>query len=372
MSSTTLIDRFVRPDASDGKVASQFVGIALVALLAATFVSFLANSTLTVFPLVGFVVLTAYGWYAYQAVTARVLAGSATASTVAILTLIIVYLFQQAAPAFELMGIQILALAEPIEVFGITLIPGVGGSGNVWSTSQDIYSLAPMVWGTLVTTLIAMLVAGPLGIAGAIFISEMAPPSVRETVKPAVEVLAGIPSIVYGFIGFVIINGYMMDNFDLPSIGSLFVVGLVVGLMSLPMVVTVAEDALSSVPNSMRDASVAMGVTEWQTTKSITLPTAFSGVTAALLLGVGRAVGETMAATVILGHSQRLPEPLYDVFGNTETLTSLIASQYGNAHGIHMDALFAAGVVLFVTVLVLSVGSLAVESRMKAKLEATQ
>jgi phosphate transport system permease protein len=131
----------------------------------------------------------------------------------------------------------------------------------------------------------------------------------------------------------------------------------------------VAEDALTSVPNSMKDGSLALGATDWQTIKGITMPASFSGVSAAVLLGVGRAVGETMAATVILSNVVRLPEPLYNVFGNTISLTSLIASQYGNADGMHMQALFAAGVVLFVSVMLLSIVSQTIEARMKQKLE---
>jgi phosphate transport system permease protein len=238
----------------------------------------------------------------------------------------------------------------------------------LWSTSQGVYSLVPMLWGTLVTTLLAMAIAGPLGIAGALFISEIAPGWVREVVKPGVEIMAGVPSIVYGYIGYVVINTYMMEEFGLANIGSLFAAGLVIGVMALPTVVSVAEDAIGSVPDSMKSGALAMGASDWQTSKSVTIPASFSGVSAAVLLGVGRAVGETMAVTVMLPHSQVLPEPLYDVFSGTETLTSLIASQYGIASGDQMAALFAAGVVLFVTVLGLSVASQAVEAHMERKL----
>jgi phosphate transport system permease protein len=225
-----------------------------------------------------------------------------------------------------------------------------------------------MMWGTLVTTVIATLVAAPLGVAGAVFISELAPGWAREIVKPAIEMLAGIPSIVYGFIGFEIVSRYMTEQLSLPTYGSLIVVGIVIGLMALPTVVSVAEDAIASVPGSMKDGAHALGATDWQTTTSVTLPASFSGVSAAILLGVGRAVGETMAATVILANVVSLPEPLVDVFGSTITLTSLIADQYGNATGMHLSALFAAGVLLFVTVMALSVGSQFIERRMQRKL----
>jgi phosphate transport system permease protein len=230
------------------------------------------------------------------------------------------------------------------------------------------FSLVPMIHGTVMVTLIATLVAGPLGVAAALFISEIAPPMVRETVKPAVEILAGIPSIVYGFIGFTILSPWASDQFDVVGQGTYLFVGIVVGLMALPTVVSVAEDALNSVPESMKSGSLALGTTDWQTMTTITLPAAFSGVSAAVLLGVGRAIGETMAATVMLRNSPAIPEKVYNVFYGYETLTSLIASRYGTAHGNHMNALFAAGVVLFITVMFLSVGSQLIEARMRRKL----
>jgi phosphate transport system permease protein len=333
--------------------------------LLGTFVLFLLNSTLAVVPLAGFLAATGYGWYTHQAETARALTFLATASTIFILGLITVYVFVEALPVLQRMGVRLFGFTEPVEIFGVTLIPGVD---SFWSTSQHTYSLIPMIWGTFVTTLIATAIAAPLGIAAALFLAEIAPPFVRETVKPGVEILAGIPSIVYGYLGFVVLNTFLYENLEMANLGSLFLVGLVIGLMALPTVVSVADDALTSVPDAMRDGAVAMGLTEWQTMKSITLPAALSGVSAAVLLGIGRAVGETMAATVILGHSQVLPDPLQDVFDNTETLTSLIASQYGNANGLHMNALFTAGVVLFITVLILSIAARRIELRMDHKL----
>jgi phosphate transport system permease protein len=130
----------------------------------------------------------------------------------------------------------------------------------------------------------------------------------------------------------------------------------------------VAEDAIASIPESMKSGSLALGSTDWQTMTSITVPAAFSGISAAVVLGVGRAIGETMAATVILGHQRQLPPALYDMFFTGETLTSLIASMYGSAKGLTVNALFAAGVILFLTVLLLSVFSQFIEWRMEKKL----
>jgi len=328
------------------------VGGLVVLVLLATAVTFFLAPGLVVYPLAAVVVSVAYGWVTDEATTARTLALAATVVTVLVLGLIMIYLVARSLPAFRAMGLDILTKTD----------------GTLWESSEAIYSLVPMLWGTLITTLIAAAIAAPLGVAGAVFISEMAPDWARSVLKPAVEALAGIPSIVYGFIGFTVLNQFMMDEFALPDFGSLFVVGVVIGAMALPTVVSVAEDAITSVPGPMKDGSLALGATGWQTTTDVTVPAAFSGISAAVLLGVGRAVGETMAATVILANVIELPDPLYDVFGNTITLTSLIASQYGIASGLQMSALFAAGVVLFVTVLGLSLGSQYIERRMQRKL----
>ncbi|MFB6151258.1 MAG: phosphate ABC transporter permease subunit PstC [Haloarculaceae archaeon] len=323
------------------------------ALLVATLASFLVRPELTGYVALAFAAFVVAGWLYDQESAAKFLLFVTTTSTVVILGLITVYLLIKAVPVARKMGGYLLY-----------------GTGEFWNTSTDanVYSLVPMMWGTLVTTAIATVVAAPLGVAGAIFISELAPGWAREMIKPAVEMLAGIPSIVYGFIGFQIINPFMMNELSMPDYGSLAVAGTVVGLMALPTVVSVAEDAIAAVPDAMKDGAQALGATDWQTTTSVTLPASFSGVSAAVLLGVGRAVGETMAAVVILGNVVALPDPLVDVFGNTITLTSLIASQYGNASGLHLSALFAAGVVLFVTVMGLSIGSQLVERRMKRQL----
>ncbi|EMA37661.1 phosphate ABC transporter permease subunit PstC [Halococcus hamelinensis] len=324
------------------------VGALVGAVLLVAVGTFLLAPELVGYPLVAAVLVVGYGLFADQATTVRALTLAATVVTVLVLALITVYLVAQSIPAFRTMGPGIVLKRAPF-----------------WNPDSGLFSLVPMIWGTVVTTLIATLVAAPLGVAGAVFIAEMAPDWARGLLKPAVEGLAGVPSIVYGFIGLTLLSPFMSTNFGLPTLGSLLVVGAVIGAMALPTVVSVAEDAIDSVPSAMKDGSLALGATDWQTTTDVTLPAAFSGVSAAVLLGVGRAVGETMAATVILANVTTLPDPLYDVFGNTITLTSLIASQYGIASGTQMSALFAAGVILFVTVLGLSLGSQYVERRME-------
>jgi phosphate transport system permease protein len=324
-------------------------------------VGFLAVSDWTIVPFTTFLGSSAVGWVRYQEETAYVIALMMTISTILILGLIIVFIFRESVPVIRY---------ESATVYGIT-VPGLRMfiQPNWDAVSPPIrYSMVPMIHGTVMVTLIASAVAAPLGVSAALFLSEIAPPTVREVVKPGVEILAGIPSIVYGFIGFTVLGPWASDQFQTTGQGSYLFVGIVVGLMALPTVVSVAEDALSSVPESMKSGSLAMGTTDWQTMTSITLPAAFSGVSAAVLLGVGRAIGETMAATVMLRGVPRLTEPLVNVFYGQETLTSIIARNYGEADGLQMDALFVAGVILFVTVLVISIGAQYIEWRMHKRL----
>ncbi|MFB6139323.1 MAG: phosphate ABC transporter permease subunit PstC [Halosimplex sp.] len=331
--------------------ATRVVGGLGSVLLAAAILSFLVAPALTGYLALAFAGFLVVSYLVEEEPTARFFLFVTTTSTVLVLGFITVYLVANAVPVAREMGLYLLVGSDPF-----------------WSTGENVYSLVPMMWGTVLTTVIATLVAAPLGVAGAVFISEVAPGWAREVVKPAVEMLAGIPSIVYGFIGLTVLSPYFQTELAVPQLGNLFIVGFVIGVMALPTVVSVAEDAIAAVPGSMKDGAQALGATDWQTTTSVTLPAAFSGVSAAVLLGVGRAVGETMAATVVLANVTDLPEPLANVFDSTITLTSLIASQYGAASGLQFSGLFAAGVVLFLTVMALSVGSQLIERRMRRRL----
>ncbi|MXR20016.1 phosphate ABC transporter permease subunit PstC [Halobacterium bonnevillei] len=343
--------RDYRSRTTDGAIAMHALVFASVV---ATFLLFLAGSEWTVLPVIAFVATFAVGWSRYQAEAAKALTFLTTVATVSILSLIIAFLLVRSEPIVRHMGLDVLTRIEQ----------------PLWTSNQGgVYALTPMMAGTAVTTVIATLVAAPIGIAGAVFVSEIAPRRVREVVKPGIELMAGIPSITYGFIGLTIVNQYFYVEFGTPTIGTYFAAGLMIGIMALPTVVTVSEDALNAVPESVKSGALAMGSTKWQTTKSVTIPAGLSGVSAGVLLGVGRALGETMAATVMLTHTKGFPSPVFDVFSNYgETLTTVIAFEGGNASGIHMSALFAGGVVLFVTVMLLSVTSQYVEWRMYQKL----
>jgi phosphate transport system permease protein len=351
----------LRDVVEDNEAGALVTNAVVILALLAAFVGFLLVSPWTILPFAVFLVAAGYGWIRHQELTALVLTLTTTISTLLILGLIIVFIFLEAIPVVQYESATVLGVSVPgLRMFIRARWDAVAAPVR--------YSMVPMIHGTMMVTVIATAVAAPLGVAAALFLSEIAPAVVREFVKPGVEILAGIPSIVYGFIGFTILSPWASDQFELTGQGTYLFVGVVVGLMALPTVVSVAEDALSSVPESMKSGSLAMGTTDWQTMTSITLPAAFSGVSAAVLLGVGRAIGETMAATVMLRGVPRLTEPLTNVFYGQETLTSLIARNYGEADGLQMDALFAAGVILFITVLVISVGSQYIEWRMRRTL----
>jgi phosphate transport system permease protein len=351
--------RDYRSRTEDGAIAMH--GLIFASVLA-TFLLFLEGSQWTILPLLGFLVTMGVGWSRYEAEAAKALTFLTTVATVGILSLIVAFLVTESLPAVRTMGLDLFTAVRNPAMENPELGQDLWGRDGFWS-------LTPMMVGTAITTVIATLVAAPIGIAGAVFVSEIAPRRVRDVVKPGIELMAGIPSITYGFIGLTIVNQYFYAEFRTPTIGTYFAAGLMIGIMALPTVVTVAEDALNAVPESIKSGALAMGSTQWQTTKSVTIPAGLSGVSAGVLLGVGRAMGETMAATVMLTHTKGFPGPVFDVFsGYGETLTTVIAFEGGNASGVHMSALFAAGVVLFVMVMLLSVTSQYVEWRMYQKL----
>ncbi|MFB6201386.1 MAG: phosphate ABC transporter permease subunit PstC [Halorhabdus sp.] len=331
---------------------------------------------LVAYPLVGFMVTITVGWWTYQARVAKILTAVATVATVLTVGFITYFLFRSAWPAVEEHGLALAALPESPDgdvrwFFWLDAVLPMTGGETAWDPRGGVVSLLPAIWATVIVTIIAGLVAAPLGLLGALFIAEIASDSVREVVKPAVEILAGIPSIVYGFIGFQVLNGFVQEAF-LDAGASFFIAGTVVGLMALPTVVSVSEDALSSVPPSMSDGAIAMGATEWQTMKSISIPAAFSGISAAVILGLGRAIGETMAVAAIMGAGTGFARPLFDVFDQGVTLTSRIATSYGSASASTIDILFVAGVLLFVIVASISVIAQYIERRMKRKLTGEQ
>ena len=350
--------------------------IAFLLSIAGVIGAFLFANDLTPYPLIAVVALGAVGWREFQSRTAKLLTVFATVGTVLTLGFITYYLFDRAWIPIEQFGTGLLAV--PANEAGNTrwffwldaLLPA-DSTVTGWDPKNGHFSLLAAAWATIVVTFVAGMVCGPLGILGALFIAEIASDRVREIIKPGIEILAGIPSIVYGFIGFAVLNSFIQDAF-LDGGSTFLIAGLVVGIMALPTVVSVAEDALTAVPNAMSDGSIAMGATEWQTMKSISIPAAFSGISAAVILGLGRAIGETMAVAAIMASGTTFAKPLYDIFDQSVTLTSRIATSYGSASGITVDVLFFAGVMLFTIVALMSVIAQYIERRMQKDLQGDQ
>jgi phosphate transport system permease protein len=209
------------------------------------------------------------------------------------------------------------------------------------------YGIFALLIGTLLVSIISMLIAVPLGLACAFYISEFCTPKLRETFKVLIEFLAAIPSVVWGFIAIMMINPAIIKIFDVPIGLNIFNASIILALMSLPLIVSVGEDALRAVPETYREAAEAMGATKWEIAVRVLLPAAKNGLMAAALLGVGRALGETMAVLMATGHSIQIPESIFDP---GRTLTATIAAELGESPkgGEHYQALFAIGLVLFI------------------------
>ena len=214
------------------------------------------------------------------------------------------------------------------------------------SRSDVRYGALALIAGTFSVTVLSMLIAVPFGLGAAIFISEFCPAKTKETFKIVIELLAAIPSVVWGFIGLTIMNSLIVKIFNAPLGLNMLNGGIILALMSVPIIVSIAEDSLKAVPDSYREAAVALGTTRWQMIYRVLLPAAKNGLLAAVLLGVGRAVGETMAVLMATGHSIRIPSGALDP---VRTLTATIAAELGEApvHSQHYQVLFIIGILLF-------------------------
>jgi len=236
------------------------------------------------------------------------------------------------------------------------------GSIEWYPTSQSHvrYGVLALIAGTASVTVLAMAMAVPFGIGAAIFISEFCGRRVRETSKITIELLAAIPSVVWGFIGLTVMNPLIIRLFHVPIGLNVLNGGLILALMSVPVIVSIGEDALKAVPDSYREAALALGVTRWQMVYRVLLPAAKNGLLAAALLGVGRAVGETMAVLMATGHAVKIPTSVMD---SVRTLTATIAAELGEAAvgSDHYQVLFIIGILLFsITFLVNLVADLVV------------
>ena len=214
------------------------------------------------------------------------------------------------------------------------------------SQSHVRYGVLALIAGSASVTALAMAIAVPFGLGAAIFISEFCGPKLKETLKITIELLAAIPSVVWGFIGLTVMNPIIITLFHAPIGLNVLNAGIILALMSVPIIVSIAEDALKAVPDSYREAALALGATRWQVVYRVLLPAAKNGLLAAVLLGVGRAVGETMAVLMATGHAVKIPSSVLD---SVRTLTATIAAELGEAsmHSDHYQILFIIGVLLF-------------------------
>ncbi|NSW58615.1 MAG: phosphate ABC transporter permease subunit PstC [Armatimonadetes bacterium] len=222
--------------------------------------------------------------------------------------------------------------------------------GNTWAPTKGHFGIFPMILGSIWVTIGSLIIAGPLGVACAVFLVEIAPRRVADLMRPAIQLLAGIPSVVYGFVGIIVLVPLIRETLGGPGL-SVLTATVILGVMVLPTVISISQDALEAVPNSYREGALALGLTQWQAISRVVLPAARGGITAALVLGMGRAIGETMAVIMVVGNAAKLPVSPLDP---ARTLTSNIALEMAYAAGEHREALFATGVVLFIFIMILN------------------
>ncbi len=258
--------------------------------------------------------------------TVRVLGFSA----IGFVTLIFVFLLREGLPAFFEIGLSSLF-------------------GTRWYPTFGLFGTLPLILGSVLVTVTAIALALPLGVATAVFVREVAPSWTRQILKPMIEVLAGIPSVVLGFFGMTFVAPVVRERLGTPTGLTAFTGALILAYMSLPTIISVAEDALDAVPTSYRDGAQAMGATEWQTIWRVVVPAARSGIVTAVMLGLGRAIGETMAVMLVTGNAARMPTTWDSLLRPARTMTATVAAEMGEvAQGsIHYHVLFGIGLILF-------------------------
>jgi len=282
--------------------------------------------------------------------TVRYFFTGAASFSIVIVCMIFLFLFKEALPFFAKHG--------PLDVLGSRWVPV--------SFQSAAYGMLPLIVGSLLVTLLAGLIAVPLGIGCAVYIAEIARPAERELLKPIIELLAGIPSVVLGFFGLVTIAPALKVIFGLQSGISAMAGALVLALMAIPTIVSVSEDALRSVPESFKQASLALGASRQQTVWLVVVPAAIPGITAAVMLGFGRIIGETMAVMMVTGNAAKLT---LNPFDSVRTMTATVAAEMGEVPigSDHYHALFVVGVLLLLSTFVLNLIALRAFKRYGAR-----
>jgi phosphate transport system permease protein len=250
--------------------------------------------------------------------------------SILILGLIVFFLFREAIPIFKVTSLRDF-------LFGMEWYP---------TYDPPEFGIWPLIVASFIVTLISTLIAVPVGVLSAVYISEIAPPLVKEILKPVIELLAGLPSVVLGFFGMVVIAPWMQETLDLPTGLNIVNASLMLAIMAIPTISSISEDALYSVPREFKEASYALGATKFETITRIIIPAALSGISTAVILGMARAIGETMVVLMVAGGAAAIPESLFDA---VRPMPASIAAEMGEAPfgSNHYHALFATGAVLF-------------------------
>ena len=225
--------------------------------------------------------------------------------------------------------------------------------GQEWYPTYDppSYGIWPLIIGSAVVTIFSCLIAVPLGVLSAVYISEIAPASIKDVTKSIIELLAGIPSVVLGFFGMVVVAPFIQETFDLPTGLNIVNASVILAIMAIPTISSISEDALYAVPQEFKDASYALGATKYETITKVIMPAALSGISTAVILGMARAIGETMVVLMVAGGAAAIPESIFD---SVRPMPASIAAEMGEAPfgSGHYHALFATGIVLFILTLI--------------------
>ncbi|MGV8058335.1 MAG: phosphate ABC transporter permease subunit PstC [Smithellaceae bacterium] len=255
--------------------------------------------------------------------------------SVLVLALIVFSLFREGLPIFKKVSLWDF-------LFGLEWYP---------TSDPPLFGILPLIVGSFVVTLISTLIAVPLGVLSAIYIAEIAPASIKEILKSIIELLAGIPSVVLGFFGMIVVAPWLQDTFDLPTGLNIINASVLLAIMAIPTISSISEDALYAVSREFKEASYALGATKFETITRVILPAALSGISTAVILGMSRAIGETMVVLMVAGGSAAIPESLFD---SVRPMPASIAAEMGEApfRGLHYQSLFATGIVLFALTLI--------------------
>ncbi len=271
-------------------------------------------------------------------------------SSLGILLLIMIFLFKEGLPLFSVVSVTDF-------IFGMEWFPTSG---------VPRFGVFPIIIGSVSVTILSSLIALPLSLSIAVYLSELATPTVRAVMKPLVEIIASIPSVVIGFFGMVVVAPYLQNQFNIDTGLNLFNASLMLAFMAVPTIASLSEDAISSIPMTLKESSYALGANRWETIRQITLPAARSGIWTAVLLGISRVIGETMVVLMVAGGSAMVPKT---VFSPVRPLTSNIAAEMAEAAvgGDHYHALFTIGIILFIITFAFNVVSSNISNRYKIK-----